>query len=195
MRLEQRPLIGLLVNPFGLTAKAVELNDDSLRVFRRRGVEAISLQAVSAMPFMRRGVLVPRLVVPVADAADIVLKGARGVKIAPFAAHITEAWIRVTLKALEKEHPRIECLLVELRGLAEPTFYPAACLMEPLLTEARALDVGVLSKLSYEAIGMAEMKKIAPIRKFVIDPKTARDAAIEKFISAELERWKDFFDT
>ena len=195
MRLEQRPLIGFLVNPFGVTAKAVELDGNSLRVLRRRGVEVVSLQAVSAAPSMRRGVLASRLVVPVADAADIVLKGARGGEIAPFAAHINEAWIRVTLEALESARPRIDRLLTEMRGLAKAKFYPAACLMEPLLTEARALDVGVLSKLSHEAVGAAEMKKITPIRKFTADPKAARDTAIEKFVSAELERWKKFFDT
>ena len=195
MRLEQRPLIGFLVNPFGVTAKAVELDGNSLRVLRRRGIEVVSLQAVSAAPSMRRGVLAPRLVVPLADAADIVLKGARGGEIAPFAAHINEAWIRVTLEALESARPRINRLLAELRGLAKAKFYPAACLMEPLLAEARALDVGVLSKLSHEAVGAAEMKKITPIRNFTADPKTARDKAIEKFVSAELERWKEFFDT
>ena len=195
MRLEQRPLIGFLVNPFGLTAKAVELDGSSLRVFRRRRIEVISLQAVSAAPSMRRGVLVPRLVVPLADAADIVLKGARGGEIAPFTAHINEAWIRITLEALESARPRIDRLLAELRGLAKPKFYPAACLMESLLTEARALDMGVLSKLSHEAVGAAEMKKIAPIRKFTADPKTARNTAIEKFVSAELGQWKEFFDT
>ena len=195
MRLEQRPLIGFLVNPFGLTAKAVELDGNSLRVLRRRRIEVISLQAVSAAPFMRRGLVASRLVVPLADAADIVLKGARGGEIAPFAAHINEAWIRVTLEALESARPRIDRLLAELRGLAKPVFYPAACLMESLLTEARALDMGVLSKLSHEAVGAAEMKKIAPIRKFTADPKAARDTAIASFTKAELERWKDFFDT
>ena len=195
MRLEQRPLIGFLVNPFGLTAKAVELDGSSLRVFRRRRIEVISLQAVSAAPSMRRGLVASRLVVPVADAADIVLKGARGGEIAPFAAHINEAWIRVTLEALESARPRIDRLLAEMRGLAKAKFYPAACLIEPLLTEARVLDVGVLSKLSHEAVSAAEMKKIAPIRKFTADPKTARDTAIEKFVSAELEQWKEFFDT
>ena len=195
MRLEQRPLIGLLVNPFGLTAKAVELDGDFLRVLRRRGVEVISLQAVSAAPIVRRGLVASRLVVPLADAADIVLKGARGGDIAPFAAHINEAWIRLTLEALESARPRIDRLLVELRGLAKPTFYPAACLMEPLLAEARALDVGLLCKLSQEVVGAEEMEKIAPIRQFTADPKTARDTAIEKFVSAELERWKAFFDT
>ena len=195
MRLEQRPLIGLLVNPFGLAAKAVELDGDFLRVLRRRGIEVISLQAVSAAPIVRRGLVASRLVVPLADAADIVLKGARGGDIAPFAAHINEAWIRLTLEALESARPRIDRLLVELRGLAKPTFYPAACLMEPLLAEARVLDVGLLCKLSQEVVGAEEMEKIAPIRKFTADPKTARDTAIEKFVSAELERWKEFFDT
>ena len=195
MRLEQRPLIGFLVNPFGVTAKAVELDGNSLRVLRRRRIEVISLQAVSAAPSMRRGVLVARLVVPVADAADIVLKGAREEDIMVLSEHINRAWIRVTLKALEKERPHIDRLLVELRALAEPTFYPAACRIEPLLAEARALNVGLSSTLPHEAVSAAEIEKIAPIRKFTADPKTVRDEAIKKFVSAELERWKGFFDT
>ena len=55
----------------GVTAKAVELDGNSLRVLRRRGIEVVSLQAVSAAPSVRRGVLASRLVVPVADAADM----------------------------------------------------------------------------------------------------------------------------
>ena len=193
MRLEQRPIYGFWgVSP---CVKAIELDGDSLRIVWHNANETKSLEDVSAPPLVRKGWLATQLVVPIMKEADIVLNRAKDDEARAFAQAVIEAWIDFNLRALKKERGRIDRLLAELRELAKPTSYPAACLMESLLTEARALDMGVLSKLSHEAVGAAEMKKITPIRKFTADPKAARDTAIEKFVSAELERWKKFFDT
>jgi len=78
--------------------------------------------------------------------------------------------------------------------MAAPSRYPAACQIAPLLGEARALDTLLLSKLNAEAIGSETVARIAPVREFASDPRTARANAISAFVTAELDRWKDFFD-
>lgn len=54
-RLQQRPLLGLLVNPFGTTFQAMELDRDYLRVTRRGLTSSVSLEAISAAPLVRKG--------------------------------------------------------------------------------------------------------------------------------------------
>jgi DNA helicase-4 len=80
-------------------------------------------------------------------------------------------------------------------ALAAPPSYSSACQIAPLLDDARALDASLLSKLNADAIGPEVVARIAPVRKFVTDPRTIRANAIATFVTAELDRWKDFFDT
>ena len=73
--------------------------------------------------------------------------------------------------------------------------YPAACCMTTILNDARSLDATLLSKLKSEAIGTDRAEHAALVRKFVADPRAARANAISAFVAAELDRWKQFFDT
>jgi DNA helicase-4 len=99
------------------------------------------------------------------------------------------------LVILEKEAARLDRVLAGVLALAAPPRYPSACQIAPLLDDARDLEASLLSKLNAEAIGPEVVARIAPVRKFVADPRTIRAHAIATFISAELDRWKDFFDT
>lgn len=57
------------------------------------------------------------------------------------------------------------------------------------------MDATLLSKLKAEAIGSDRAERVALVRKFVADPRAARAHAISVFVAAELDRWKEFFDT
>lgn len=126
---------------------------------------------------------------------DVTLKGAGHVAAREFAEEVKEAWTRVNLAALDKEAARLDRVLAEVRVLAAPPRYPSACRIAPLLDDARELDTSLLSKLNAEAIGPEVVARIAPVRKFSADPRTARANAIAAFVTAELDRWKDVFDT
>jgi DNA helicase-4 len=64
-----------------------------------------------------------------------------------------------------------------------------------VLQDARSLDATLLSKLRSEAIGSDRAERVALVRKFVADPRAAQAHAISVFVAAELDRWKQFFDT
>lgn len=126
---------------------------------------------------------------------DVTLKAASHVAATGFADEVKEAWTQFNLTALEKQAARLDRVLAGVLGLAAPTQYPAACQITPLLHDAKALDAILLSKLSAEAIGPEVVARIAPVRKFATDPRTIRANAIAAFVTTELDRWKEFFET
>lgn len=155
----------------------------------------MSLQSLASAPSLRKGMLGTALTISSGEFDDVTLKGAGYQDAHEFSERIKEAWTRFNLAALEKEAARLNRILAEVKSLVMPSRYPAACQIAPLLEEARALDASLLSKLNAEAIGREIVAHIAPVRKFAGDPRTLRSKGIAAFVAAELDRWKNFFDT
>jgi DNA helicase-4 len=193
-RLQKRPLSGLLTDPLGRSAQAMELDGDQLRVTRRGIVTSMPLEALTSPPEIRKGMLGTALTIKSGEHGDVTLKGARYLDTQAFSEAVRGAWVRFNLLALEKETDRLERLLAGVKALEAPSRYPAACRIAPLLDEARALDASLLSKLQPEAVGGEAYERIATVRKFVADPQKARADGIATFVTAELDRWKDFLD-
>ena len=194
-RIQQRPLIGLIVNPFGQTARAIELEGEKLRVVRRGQTAYFPLASVSHPPSVRRGALGSTIAVPSDIAEDIVLRGARHADAQAFSDEVKQHWINLNLAAWERASDRFDHIHSKICALASPDSYPAACSVQPLLREARELDATLLFKLQRNALGPERMARIERVRKFAEDPKAVRENAIAAFVSAELDSWKEFFDT
>ncbi|MCX7298885.1 MAG: UvrD-helicase domain-containing protein [Rhodobacterales bacterium] len=172
----------------------MELVGDHIRITRRGEVATISLQTLTDAPVLRKGMLGTALTISSQEYRDVTLKAAGHLAASGFAEEVKDAWTRFNLAALEKEAARLERVLAGVQALAAPPRYPAACQITPLLDEARSLESSLLSKLNAEAIGANAVARIAPVRKFAADPRTARANGITNFIKSELDRWKDFFD-
>jgi DNA helicase IV len=153
IRLQQRPLLGFLIDPFGTSARAMALDGDYIRITRRGQVALVSLQALTHAPALRKGVLGTALTINSQEHNDVTLKGAGHVAAREFAEEVKEAWTRVNLSALEKEAARLDRVLAGVLGLAAPPQYPSACTIGPLMDDAKALDASLLSKLNADAIG------------------------------------------
>ena len=173
----------------------MELDGDQIRITRRGQVAAMPLQALTNAPALRKGMLGAALTINSQEYDEVTLKAADHFAAGKFAEEVKEAWTRFNLAALEKEAARLNKILAGVQELAAPPRYPSACQIAPLLDEARTLDSSLLSKLNAEAIGAEAAARIAPVRKFAVDPRTARANGIIAFVTAELDRWKDFFDT
>jgi len=195
IRLRQGPVLGLIVNPFGTTAKALELDGDQLLAAKRGEVSQFSLGKISHLPSVRKGVFGSTLTVRTDMQAPTILHGANHAQAVQFSDKLSSAWVDFNLSALEREADRFHHVHTALSALAKPLQYPAACSIEPLRVDAHDLDVTLLSKLQREAIGPERMERIDRVRKFVADPRAARADAVSTFVTAELERWKEFFDT
>jgi DNA helicase-4 len=173
----------------------MELDGDHIRITQRGQIASLSLQTLTNAPALRKGILATALTINSQERADATLKAASHVAATRFADQIKEAWTRFNLEALEKEAARLDRILAGVLALAAPPGYPSACQIAPLLDDARALDSSHLSKLNSDAIGPEVVARIAPVRKFAADPRTARANAIAAFVTAELDRWQEFFDT
>jgi DNA helicase IV len=173
----------------------MELDGDCIRVTRRGQVARMSLQALTSAPALRKGMVGTALTINAQEHNAVTLKGAGHFAAAGFAEDVKNAWTRFNLAALEKEAAQLDRVLARVLELAAPPRYPAACQIAPLRDDARELDTSILSKLNAEAIGPEVVARIAPVRKFAADPRTARAHAISAFVTSELDRWKDFFDT
>ncbi|WP_246452589.1 UvrD-helicase domain-containing protein [Sinorhizobium mexicanum] len=195
IRLQQRTLLGLLVNPFGRAIRVMELEAHHLRVVRRGQTSLMSLDGMTSPPSVRKSALGTILTVSSAECGDIVLRGVGYVDARAFADEVSKAWIELNVSALDREADRFSRLHAAVASFSRPTRYPSACRIAPLLSDARALDVALLSKLQPEAIGPETTERVTLVRTFVADPRPARSNAIATFVTAELDRWKDFFDT
>lgn len=173
----------------------MELDGDHIRITRRGHVTFLELKSLLHAPFVRTGMFGSALTLTAGERDSTTLKCAAHRDAHNFSQGVFAAWTRVNLSAIEKEAARLDRIIAELRALASPARYPAACQVAPLLDEARALDATLLSKLKPAAIGSEAVARIEPVRRFAAEPRTFRDKAINAFVAAELDRWKDFFDT
>lgn len=195
IRLQQRPLLGLLVNPLGSAARVIELEGHQLRVTKRGQTRSVSLEGMSSPPTVRGGLIGTTLTAQFGPSDDVVLKGAAGADALAFADGVKAAWVAFNLASLEREADRFDNVHAAIVALGQPARYPAACSIDPLLRDAKALNAQLLSKLQPEAIGVEKTQRIRAVERFVGNPVGIRASAIEAFVAAELVRWGEFFDT
>lgn len=173
----------------------MEMDGDLLRITRSGQVATVGLDSLTGPPVLQKGLFGTTLTISTAGRASQKLKGAGNLSARQFSEKLQNAWTEFNLAAIEKESVRLERILGEVRSLVTPAFYPAACRISSLLDDARALDASLLSKLQPSAVGPGITAKITTIRRFVADPRLARNSGITAFVAEELNRWRDFFDT
>jgi DNA helicase-4 len=178
IRLQQRSLFGFLVNPFGTTARAIELQGDHLLVTGRSMPASISMADIGEEPALRKGALGTTLSLQSTGQSNVILRGAGHADARAFADSVKAAWVSFNTGAFDREAHRFDRLHAAVSELARPGRYPAACSLALVLQDARSLDTTLLSKLRSEAIGTARAERVALLRKFVADPRAARTNAI-----------------
>lgn len=183
------------MNPFGTTARAIELQGDQIFVIERSARASISLADIGAEPAIRQGALGTTLSLQSSGQSKVILRGANHADARAFANSVKAAWINFNTGLFDREAHQFDQLHFAVSHLALPGRYPAACDVAPLLGDARSLDATLLSRLRSEAIRTDRAERVALVRKFVADPRSARANAITVFVTAELVRWEQFFDT
>ncbi|MFI5408062.1 UvrD-helicase domain-containing protein [Kaistia sp. UC242_56] len=144
---------------------------------------------------LRKGLLASTVVISTDGSTTIKLKGAPKVEAALFNRAAATAWRRHHLDQLDREWPQIERLVGEVRGWQAPAMYPSACRLASVLGRATALEERLSRTLLSSVIDENRAAQIAALRSFVEQPVAFRNSAISAFVPAELERWKEFFDT
>lgn len=194
MEIAQKPLLGLILNPFGSMARSLTLDGDKITA---KGVKRISVafSEIASTPSLKTGLLSSTITLPLNAGREITLRGADKGEAAIFAEATEAAWRRFNLAQLDGDAERITRLLDQIADLHAPRTYPSACKIQPLASEAQDIHMHLLRKLRPEAIGQEHITRLAPIGVFAEDPSSARAKAISTFVDQELLRWKDFLDT
>lgn len=159
------------MNPFGTTARAIELQGDQLLVTGRSMPASVSLADIGEAPALRKGALGTTLSLQSSGQSNVILRGAGHADARAFADSVKAAWISFNTDAFDREAHRFDRLHAVVSGLARPGRYPAACSLALVLQDARSLDATLLSKLRSEAIGADKAERVALVRKFVADPR------------------------
>ena len=186
--------MGILLNPFGVHAQSLEYRNKRLRVIGRHGRE-IQISSLTTVPLVVKGFGGSTLQVSVDDNTGVALRGARHGEAISFRDSIKTDWIVYNTERFEAERSAIDRLLRIIAELSEPSLYPSACYLSPVVRQARTLDYELLSKLSEEAVGVQIFGQIESIQRFVQNAGPIRDKAIKKFEEQQLPKWQTFFDT
>lgn len=193
MRLQPKPLLSFLLNPFGTHARGIEYRYPELIIDARRS-RKVHLRNLASSPSATKGLLGTTVCIQMDDGSDVALKGANHQQALLFAQEVQRSWGAFNVGLFEEKRGEIDIILRAIDELGRPTRYPAACILSPVLDAARALEKTLLSKLPSEAIGEVNFAQIQKIRDFIERPGPQRDEAVARFERQELSRWQEFFD-
>jgi DNA helicase-4 len=79
--------------------------------------------------------------------------------------------------------------------LDQPRRYPAACLLEPFVQRARAVCRGLPTSVPVDLLSGEQQEVFNAVLALCNEAGRLRDAAINRFIDAELDETGEFFDT
>lgn len=194
MELTSRPILGFLRDPLRRAPRALTLQDSGISL-RGGARNWIAFDEIASRPAVESGRFSSSLALILTDGARVTLPAVNSATAGTFAEAVGDAWSEFNLRALAIEEGTIRRLLRLLDALRAPERYPSASHLDPLAREAVALTERLLSKLNAEAVGPDMMRRVAPIVEFATDPVRARENAIERFVGAQLELWKELLDT
>lgn len=193
-RLQQKPLLGLILNPLGRQPKSFAYQDGQVHVFSRKP-RKLGLDEITSAPLVNHGLLGSELTIRCNNDLITSLKGANRQHASAFARTVEADWIAHNARRFEANRTLIDRILTVIGELEAPTGYPSACLVDPQVEQARHLSESLLAKLPMAAIGEAAHHQARTIQNFVRNAGSMRDSAILAFESHQLQAWEEFFDT
>ena len=193
LRLKGTRLLGAICNPFGLRPRELELRPNDVVVLSGKGSGG-SLSDLSYPPDVRNGWLGSSLSMTFQH-NTLTINSLRKHDAAIFAETVHNAWVDQASQRLKMEAAAIEYTMRAIEELGSPSKYPAACLIEPAMTEAVRLEKNLLSRLPKEGIHDDYRSTVQSIRTLVKDAKRIRQEACKVFEKKQIAEWSEFFDT
>jgi hypothetical protein len=128
MRLQPKPLLSFLLNPFGIHARSIEYRDGALIIDARRG-RTVHLQDLADPPSLKRGLLGTTVRIRTDDGIGISLKGTNHQNADTFAREVRKAWTTFNLARFEEKRGTIDDILDAIDklgsqpGIRPPVFF------------------------------------------------------------------------
>ncbi|WP_306047825.1 UvrD-helicase domain-containing protein [Nioella sp. MMSF_3534] len=193
-RVKPQPLVGFLLNPLGRHARSIDFRDQELTV-HAGSIQRLHLKDLAATPSVEKGLMGSTLSITSDGGNRTLMRGVRFDQATSFANTVRASWIAYNTAQFEEERISIDEVLRALAELSNPSRYPSACILSPVLERARNLDDGLLSKLPSGAVDAHVRSQIQDIQNFIKTPGVMRAKAIATFEERQLSEWQRFFDT
>lgn len=186
--------MGLLLNPFGIHARSIDYQNDVLNINARRK-RTIQVANLASPPSVTRGFIGSTLKISVDEGTQFLLRGANYREARSFSDSVTAGWTAYNTAKFDAEHLAVHQVLRVIADLSQPTRYPSAHTLSPILEQARVLDKTLLCKLPKEAVSEKIFGQIQTIQGFLHNAGPMRDEAIKRYEQHQLPQWQSFFDT
>ena len=193
MQIRRHPQLDFFLNLLGHTHLALELTDSGLLVAGRPSF-TVSFTEITDLAEVRRGWLLSSIIIPLQDDQSVELVGVNRAEAAGFVKAWNQEWTGWIRAQVDDQARTIARLHLAVERLAGPYRYPAACLLQPYVNQANSLFAKLPACLPAVAIPQAQRLALLAIDGFRRNPSRARDVAIARFVQAELNKMKPFFD-
>lgn len=193
MELKRSSLSGALLRPLGLSSWGAQQTETGISFLGgtrdqvRFSDWAGPVELVSTLGF-------PTLAVPLTDGSVAKLAGIKPKEAARFISSANDAFREHIVRQFEGAEAELSALGEAIDRLDNPRRYPAACLLAPFLARANTVIHSLPATIRYGFLPAAKQKLLDTVRDFNKLPEPARQAAIQKFIAAELAAMQPFFD-
>ncbi|MFV0642896.1 MAG: UvrD-helicase domain-containing protein [Sphingomonadaceae bacterium] len=191
--LKRNRLVSVLLRPLGLHYWGVEQTEVGL-VFRGKGEQPVSLSEMSGPVSVGKSHGFHSLIVPSAGGDRFTIAGVNREAAATFASSINDALRRYVAEKGADEEEELRTLAKAIAHLQQPRRFPSACLLDPFLTRAAEIGETFPDIIPEGALSANQLALLSAARSFHEAPEIERENAIERFIKAELETMKLFFD-
>jgi DNA helicase-4 len=192
-RVRSKPVLGRLLNPFGLQPREIELKSGELVVLSGRGGNG-SVSGLLDAPKVEKGWLSSTVRMEFTD-RSLAVGAVTHSDAESFSEAVKQAWIAHVTDQVETERQAIDGVLGAIAELTNPTRYPSACMVSPDLQVAKRLDADLLSKLPDKAMEARIRSDARKIKTFASQAVALRERAIDAFETRQLGEWSEFFDT
>ncbi|WP_245813340.1 UvrD-helicase domain-containing protein [Roseovarius marisflavi] len=112
-----------------------------------------------------------------------------------FVTSANAAWRAHFVEQVKASDGELRALAEAVGRLGQPKRYPSACLLQPFLERANAVAEKLPAEIPNGVLPSEQQKVLDRVLAFQKGPGRSRDAAIKSFTNAELDAFKDFFDT
>lgn len=193
-RLQPRPVIGFFLNPLGRYAKSFDYTGGTIHVSGQRNL-TIPLDSLAVGPTVTHGFFGSGVELHGDGDVRAFLRGAKREAATEFSKSIEADWVALNRQRFEGSRASINTILKVVQELENATRYPSACLINPVLEQAKRLNDGILTRLPIETLDAETQQQAKAIQNFARNANQMRQRAIASYEKRQLEAWGEFFDT
>lgn len=187
-------LRGLLLRPFGLSAWQATRSGEVLS-FSGASLKSVRFADIGGVAELKRTAGLATIRLPLKDQSEIKLTGVSFAEAAEFVSDTNDAILGYFTEKFEEHQSELQTLSDAMSRLNAPRRYPAACLLNPFRERARNALLPLIETVPEGILSAEQRALLDDAMALRRTSEGDRQAAIARFVEAELDEMKPFFET